>query len=139
MSDTQPAVERTDLDILSDVEHLITTYPPLMKDRHAIKLQVKNGDVTVTGHVQTPNTRRYFLDMIPEVEGVRSVEADSFYVDENIRLEIGKVIPAGVLVAKIQHGVVILAGELPDGVSAASVVERVGQIPGVMQAIPSFR
>ena len=48
MTETQPAVERTDLDILSDIEHLVTQYPPLMKDRHAIKLRVKNGDVS--GH-----------------------------------------------------------------------------------------
>ncbi|MEP7292803.1 MAG: BON domain-containing protein, partial [Chloroflexota bacterium] len=137
--ETQPAIERTDLDILSDIEHLLTQYPPLMKDRHAIKLQVKNGDVTVTGHVQTPNTRRYFLDMIPEVEGVRSVEAEGFYVDENIRLDIGRVLPAGVLVAKIQHGVVILAGSLPAGSSAESVVKSVGQIAGVVEVIPSFR
>jgi osmotically-inducible protein OsmY len=139
MTETQPAVERTDLDILSDIEHLITQYPPLMKDRHAIKLQVKNGDVTVSGHVQTPNTRRYFLDMIPEAEGVRTIEANSFYVDENIRLEIGKVLPAGILVAKIQHGVVILAGNLPAGDSADSVVGRVKQIPGVVEVIPNFR
>ncbi len=139
MTETQPALERTDLDILSDIEHLITQYPPLMKDRHAIKLQVKNGAVTVTGHVQTPNTRRYFLDIIPEVEGVHSVAADGFYDDESIRLEIGKVLPAGTLVAKIQHGTVILAGSLPAGKSAESVAKSVGKIPGVVQVIPSFR
>ena len=139
MTETQPAVERTDLDILSDIEHLIAQYPPLMKDRHAIKLDVKNGHVTVTGHVQTPSTRRYFLNTIPEVEGVQSIDAERFYADESIRLEIGKVLPVGALVAKIQHGVVILAGELPAGINAESVVERVQQLPGVVKVIPSFR
>jgi osmotically-inducible protein OsmY len=139
MIETQFAIERTDLDILSDIKHFISQYPPLIQDRRAINLDVKNGHVTVTGHVQTPNTWRYFLDMIPEVEGVRSVEAEGFYVDENIRLEIGKVLPVGVLVAKIQYGVVILAGSLPTGSSAESVVKSVGQIPGVVQVIPNFR
>ena len=139
MTETQPAVERADLDILSDIEHLIAQYPPLTKDRHAIKLDVKNGHVTVTGHVQTPSTRRYFLNTIPEVEGVQSIDAERFYADESIRLEIGGVLPIGALVANIQHGVVILAGERPAGISVESVVERVQQLPGVVQVIPNFR
>jgi osmotically-inducible protein OsmY len=139
MTETQAAVERTDLDILSDIEHIITQYPPLMKDRHAIKLQVKDGHVTVTGHVQTPSTRRYFLDLLPDVVDVRSVDADAFYVDESIRLEIGKVLPVGGMVGKIQHGVVILVGSLPAGRSVESVVKPVSQIPGVVQVIPNFR
>ena len=139
MTETQPAAERADLDILSDIEHLIAQYPPLVKDRHAIKLDVKNGHVTVTGHVQTPNTRRYFLNTLPKIEGVKSVDAARFYVDESVRLEIGKVLPVGALVAKIQHGVVILTGDLPAGTNADSVVKSVGQLPGVVQVIPDFR
>jgi hypothetical protein len=139
MSETQPAVERTDLDILSDIEHFITQYPPLMKDRHAIKLQVKNGYVTVSGHVQTPNTRRYFLNLIPDVVGVQSVDAEGFFDDESIRLEIGKLVPVGVQVANIQHGAVVLAGKLPAGSSADALVSRVRQVPGVVQVVPNFR
>jgi osmotically-inducible protein OsmY len=139
MAETQAAVERTDLDIVSDIDHFIAQYPPLVKDRHGINVEVRDGQVTVTGHVQTPNTRRYFLDLLPDIVGVRSVDADHFYDDESIRLEIGKAVPVGVKVGKIQHGVVILVGKVPAGSSAASIVAPVQQIAGVVQVIPGFR
>jgi osmotically-inducible protein OsmY len=139
MAETQAAVERTDLDIVSDIDHFIAQYPPLMKDRRGINVQVRDGQVTVTGHVQTPNTRRYFLDLLPDIVGVRSVDADEFYADESLRLEIGKVVPVGVQVGKIHYGAVILVGKVPPGSSADSIITHVQRIPGVRQVIPAFR
>jgi hypothetical protein len=139
MTETHAATQRPDLDILEDVEHLIAQYPPARKDQHAIHAAVKNGHVTLSGHVQTPITRRYLLDNIPAIEGVQSVDADKFFDDENIRLGIGKVIPVGVQLARIQYGIVILAGKLPDGTSGDEVAARVSQVTGVARTVTRFQ
>jgi len=139
MTETRAATQRPDLDILEDIEHRIVQYPPARKDQHAIHVGVRNGHVTLTGHVQTPITRRYLLDSIPAIEGVQAVNADAFYDDESTRLDIGKVIPPGVKLARIQYGTAILAGKLPDGLSGEEVAARVSQVPGVARAVTSFR
>jgi hypothetical protein len=139
MTETQAATQRHDLDILDDVERLIAQYPPARKDQHAINTDVKNGHVILTGHVQTPITRRYLLDMIPTIEGVRSVAADAFFDDENTRLDIGKVIPVGVILARIQYGIAVLAGKLPDGTNGDELAARVSQVPGVARTVTRFQ
>jgi hypothetical protein len=138
MSETVATTQRTDLDILSDIESLIAQYPPLMKDRHNIDVQVKNGHVTVRGHLLSPNTRRYFLDTLPTIEGVQSINSDALYDDENTRLNIGKILPAGVRLARMYYGIAILAGKLPDGMTADTAAAQIGQLPGVKSVVHSF-
>jgi hypothetical protein len=139
MTETHPTALRADLDILEDIEHLIAQYPPSRKDQHSIHVQVKDGHVTLTGHVQTPNTRRYLLDLLPGVSGVQSFDAEQFFDDESIRLDVGKVLPMGAQLARIQYGTVILSGKLADGQNAEGVVARVGAVPGVTRVITDFR
>lgn len=138
MAETTVSERRDDLDILEDIDHLIAHYPPLMKDRHAIKCSIKEGFVTVSGHTQSPNTRRYFLDNLPLVDGVTGVNADQFFDDETIRLDAGRSLPFGVRVGKVQYGVVILTGELPEGANATDITTPIQQIPGVQRVLMSF-
>ena len=138
MTETPVTTERADLDIVEDIEHLIAHYPPSRNDQRHIKVQVKNGHVTLSGHVQTPNTRRYLVSQIPGVEGVRSVNANGLYADENIRLEVGKVLPMGVQLARVYYGTVVLSGKLAADVSAEQVAGRVREIPGVESVAMGF-
>ncbi len=129
---------RDDAQIESEIAHFIAHYPPLMKDRHAIKYRVEAGAVTVTGHTQTPNTRRFFLDHLAQLPGVTGVNADELYVDETIRLEAGKLTPMGVMLARVQYGVIVVAGQLPQGLSEEELGRQLQAIPGVKRVITAF-
>lgn len=139
MTETQGTTVRADMDIAEEVESLIAHYPPSRNDQRHIQVQVKNGQVTLSGHIQTPNTRRYLVAQIPSVEGVRSVTADKLYDDEGIRLEVAKDLPVGVQLARVYYGTVILAGNLPEGMSEANLTAPVQKVPGVAQVITAFR
>ena len=106
--------------------------------RH-IDVHVKNGHVTLSGHVQSPTTRRYLVVQIPSVEGVRSVSANILYDDESIRLNVGKESPMGVQLARVYYGTVILAGNLPEDMSEASLIADVQAVAGVAQVMTAFR
>ncbi len=137
MSVTAVASQREDSLIKADIDHLIATYPPLTKDRRAIRVTVRDGVVTVSGHVQTANTRRYFLDRLASIAGVTAVLHDDFYDDLAIRLEVSKVIPLGVQ-ATVLYGSVILAGEPPQDLSAEVIAERVLAVRGVVKVVSGF-
>lgn len=135
MTHAQVVTRRPDIDIQADIERLPLYYPPLAKDRHNIQVEVNTGAVTVTGHVQTPNTRRYFLNVIPRVEGVVSVDGSRLYDDESIRMEVGRLMPVGVNVGRCQYGNVVLVGTPPPDVSAADLTAQAQQVAGVRQVI----
>lgn len=137
MSATAVASQREDSLIQADIDHLIATYPPLAKDRRAIHVTIQNGLVTVNGHVQTANTRRYFLDRLAGIPGVTEVHAENFYDDLAIRLEVSKVLPLGIQ-ATVLYGMVILAGEPPHDMSAESLAERVLAVSGVVKVVSGF-
>ena len=138
MSETTPTTQRADIDIVDDIEHFIAHYPPLTKDRHAINVSAKDGVVTISGHTLTPNTRRYFLDRLVDIPGVTEVQAEHFYDDQSIRLDIARLLPEGVLLARIRYGVVVLAGEQPEGIALEQVIEQVRNVTGVVKVVSGF-
>src|SRR5215813_13846857 len=138
MSETVTSTQRADVDIESDIDHLIAHYPPLAKDRHAIHVSSKDGIVTVSGHVFTPNTRRYFLDHLAIIPGIVDVHAEHLYDDQSIRLDIAPLLPPGIILARIRYGVVALAGEHPEGTTLEQVVEQVRNVPGVIKVVSGF-
>ncbi len=113
MAETNVITQRPDMDIQDDIDHLIAHYPPLQKDRHAIHVIVSNGIVTISGHVQTPITRQYFLERLTHIPGVVAVHGDELFDDETTRIEAGKVIPSGVILGKVLYGTAVLSGDLP--------------------------
>ena len=139
MTETQVSTVRADMDIAEEVESLIAHYPPSRNDQRHIQVHVRNGHVTLSGHVQTPNTRRYLVAQIPGVEGVSSISANVLYDDESIRLEVARDLPVGVQLARVYYGTVILAGNLPEGMSEAELIAAVQKVPGAKQVIPAFR
>lgn len=124
-----------DTDIEAGVHHLMTQYPPLVKDRNAIKVNVKDGVVTLTGHTQTPITRRYFLDkMMPTLAGVKSVNAEGLFDEQSIRMEVARILPIGVQ-ANIRYGTVILSGEVSSDVNTDELIAKVSSLPGVVNVM----
>jgi len=93
-------------------------------------LQVENGVVTVSGHTRTSITRTYLVDALKQMPGIVSLHIDNLYSDDQIRLEVGKVIPVGVY-SNVKHGVVILSGQLPTGKTIEEVIAAVEQVKGV--------
>lgn len=136
MSHAPTIEQRPDIDIQSEIDHLIAHYPPLQHDRHQVVLTVKAGLVTISGNVQSAITRRYLLNELPEIPGVVAVNAEALHDDSTIRLEAGRSVPPGVVVARVRFGAVVLAGQHPADVDA--VVAAVAAIPGVVQVVTSF-
>lgn len=135
MSEPVVITQREDTAILEDIYHLIATYPPLANDRHAIKVSVNNGAVTVSGHVMTTNTRRFFLSRLTSVEGIKSVDAENLHDDTAIRILLSPLIQAGVQ-ANIRHGVVILSGEPPQNIE--ELANKILELRGVEKVISGF-
>lgn len=138
MVEARTTTTRPDADIQEDIRDMIAHYPPLNMDRHHLKVEVDAGHLTITGHVKAPSTHRYMLEMLPTVEGVMDVNASAFFNDEAIRLELGHVVPPGVLV-NVEYGAVILSGHLPAGVDEAELIQRVKAAAGVRQIVTAFR
>jgi len=137
MADAPVATPRSDLDIHEDIESIIIHYPPMVNDRHHVKISVENGTVKPVGHLKTPITRQYLVDTLPTVKGVVKVDDSQLYDDEKIRLEVGQLIPMGVF-ANVEYGVVILSGRLPQGTSEADLVQKVKAVPGVRLTASKF-
>ena len=126
-----------DMDILEAVHSIIARYPPLTADRHRLRIAVRDGVVLLAGHDRTPITRLYLIDRVSELEGVRGVNADDLYDDETIRLEVGRILPDGVI-ANPTYGIVVLSGKLPAGTTEAAVAKRAAAGPGVVQVVTHF-
>ncbi len=129
---------RPDVDIEEDIYNLIAHYPPLVSDRHQLRIEARSGEVILSGHVRSLITRRYLLDRVRAIAGVTSVNADQLYCEETIRIESGRPIPQGVIANAI-YGTVVLTGTLPTGTSADDVVKNVALIPGVERVVTKFQ
>lgn len=128
---------RPDIDIQDEIYDLVAHYPPLQADRHHFAVEVLDGNVTLSGHVKSPITERYFVDKVKDVRGVRSVSDERLYNEEEIRLEVGRRIAKGVI-ANTVYGTVILTGSAPQDKSGDVVVNDVAQVPGVQRVITQF-
>ncbi|MDX1993298.1 MAG: BON domain-containing protein [bacterium] len=138
MAETPVRAERPDMDIQEEIHDHLTDYPPLSHDRHRVHVEVQNGAVTVSGHVKTPQTLRYLINKIEQVEGVKSVTNEGLYDDETLRLEVGRLVPVGVFV-NTEYGAVILSGNLAAGAAVESLVQQVAQVPGVHRVLTTFK
>lgn len=127
---------RPDLDLVDDIDTLIVRYPPLKADRKHLHFFIKDGVITVSGHLRTAITRRYLLERLPLLPGVRAVLADALYDDETLQRDAGRMIAAqhadGAL-ANVQYGVVIVTGTLPAGHGADEFAARLAEILGVVR------
>lgn len=128
---------RQDMDISEDIQTVIAHYPPLTADRHHVRVHVQSGVVILEGHVKTPITRLYLVERVAMLDGVRGVSADGLYDDETIRLEVGHCLPDGVL-ANPAYGVLVLNGDLPEGMTEVEVAQLAASVPGVSKVVTHF-
>jgi len=117
-------------DIEEDFRELIRSYDPLKQARPFLDFEVKDGKVTLIGHVRSMQARRVFVDNVPDIPGVKKIDDKKLYDDETLRLDLGKVMPRGVRV-RVNYGMVTISGDLPKGSSADDIVEAVKGVPGV--------
>lgn len=129
--------QRPDTAIVEDIRRIIQNYPPAVNDRRKIHYTVQGGVVTLSGYVRSYPTYAYICDNIAQMPGVVSLNADKFYNDEGMRWEVGSVVPTGVQV-RVEYGVVILTGALPESANVADVVRQVGLVAGVHRVLTAF-
>lgn len=137
MTDLQTISTRPDMDIHEDVIRIILTYPPLANDRHHIDVAVENGIVTLRGNTMTPINRVYLEEHVAGLPGVHGVHAQHLADDETLRLDIGRLLPAGVI-ANVRYGAVVLSGTLPADTTVNELGERVVVMPGVNKVVTNF-
>jgi osmotically-inducible protein OsmY len=138
VAETKVVGARADVDIQADIERVVVRYPPLNNDRHHIHLAVEGGMVTLRGHVKTPISRRHLQHNMAQIRGNNGVDATAFIDDENLRIEVGRGLPPGVL-ANCEYGIVILSGTLPAGTTADDLVSQVAKMPGVRKVVTALR
>ncbi len=139
MAETIGVKVYSDLDIYAGIQGIMQdSYPPLMHDRHRIKVEVNNGDVILSGHVKVPQTANYLLRHVQAVPGVKAVDVQAIYNDEAIRLDVGQVVPPGIQIV-VEYGAVVLVGELPVGVEAEALVKTVAKVAGVHRVLTDLR
>ncbi len=137
MSDVSVTKQRPDADIRADIHHMEISYPPLVNDRHQVNFEVEKGAVTVTGYVKGPPTYAYVIKQLNAIPGIKSLDHAQFYCDSDLRLDVGKAVPAGVIVM-LEYGTVVLSGHAPTETSVESIVRQVGLIDGVRRVITNF-
>ncbi len=132
------SVLRSDIDILNDLHNLVYTYPPANHDRDFFHTSVKDSVVTVTGHVRSIVVERWMRGTFSQVEGLRELNLDALYNDDDLRLAIGHLVPPGVFV-NVNHGAVTLTGRLPQGLTDVDLVQRVAAVKGVTRIGTLFK
>lgn len=137
MSETTVITRPDDTVIFDDIRHLIATYPPLTADRTALHINVHQGAVTVSGHVKSANTRRFFLSRLAGIAGITSLNTDGLYDDTSVRLDVSRLLPPG-LQANVHHGHVVLSGDPPLNMSIEAVADRILALPGVLKVVSGF-
>ncbi len=137
MTESPVVTSRPDADIMADIEHSIVIYPPMMNDRHHVSFYVEDGNVTLKGHTRTSITKRYLIETVKTLDGVKEVDASGFYSDEVTRIDIGQFVPNGVF-SNVEYGVAILTGSIDDDSAAAALVNTVQAMPSVRAVRSKF-
>lgn len=126
---------RPAVDIEEDLRHLFRSFDPIKQATHHLSYHVEDGKVTISGHVRPTLAKRVLIDNIPDIEGVVDMDASNLYDDETLRLELGRVIPNGII-AKVNFGHVLLYGATPD--NADDLVANVQKVAGVKKVQTQF-
>jgi osmotically-inducible protein OsmY len=128
---------RPESDIEEDIREFIRTYDPLKQSRPYFTIHVHQGTVTLKGNVASGIAYRVLADSVPDIEGVVKVDMSELYHDDDLRLILGKIVPAGISV-RVSYGTVMLAGQLPAGVTGETLMESVRAVPGVRKVGAKF-
>jgi osmotically-inducible protein OsmY len=128
---------RPDIDIEEDIREFIRGYPPLRQATPHLEFHSKEGVVTLSSHVRSVQAKRVLIDNVPDIAGVTQVDSTRLYDDESIRLDLGRVLPRGVMV-RVNFGHITVYGELPANEDADVIVAHIKAVPGVRKVDPQF-
>lgn len=125
-------VARNDADIFDDVQRLARTAFSTRLSRGNFQYAVRNGVVTVKGHLSSRIGYDLFIDNLMTIDGVVAVDDRELFDDETLRLQIGEILPRGMRM-RIQHGVVALLGRLdPNSEEVLEALAAIGEMPGIV-------
>lgn len=128
---------RPELDILSDAKNLIASYPPTMHDRHYIDVKLNDGVLIVSGHVMSGVTRQELIKRLQTVRGIEKLDVRHLYDDGTVRINVSKLLPAGVSMT-VRYGAVTMLGTLPETTSEEELVKQISAVPGVTRIVTQF-
>ena len=125
------ALKRPAVDIEEDIREFIRSYDPVKQAVHHFSYTVDDdGHVVLTGNVRSVQARRVLVDNIPDIPGVISLDNRAFFDDETLRLEVGKLLPRGVM-TRVNFGHATLYGMMPEGANLDDVMAAVKNHPGI--------
>ena len=125
---------RPDMDIEEDINASLREFSPLKAARGFFRIQSTRGKVTVSGNVGSPQARRMLLHYVLKTAGVSNVDMSDLYDDADLRLNIGGMIPDGILVS-VHFGSVVLNSKLPD--DHQETLRRVRSSAGIRKVVMS--
>src|SRR5260221_1705693 len=105
---------RPDIDIEDDINATLRDFSPLRAARSFFKVKSTNGIINVKGNSGSPQAKHVLLEYIQKIPGVVAVDMSDLHDDESIRLNLGSILPEGILV-NVQFGSVVLVSNLSDG------------------------
>lgn len=117
-------------DIMEDIAALVRGYPPLRQSQNWFKYTVANGVVTLSGHIKSSVAERVLVDSLQHVPGVIGVDSSALYNDQELRLQLGQLVPAGVWV-QVDFGRAIIDGDVPPGYDVDALEAKLLAVPGV--------
>jgi hypothetical protein len=126
---------RPDMDIEEDINGSLRDFAPLKAARGFFKIQSTSGNVKLSGNVGSPQAKLMLLHYVLKTAGVTNVDMSDLYDDEDIRLNVGGIIPEGILV-NVQFGRVVLSSTLPDG--HQETLRRVQSAAGIRKVEMSY-
>ncbi len=127
--------QRSDQAILQDITALIRDYAPLMRSSHAFKVCVSNGIVKLRGNLSSHLVRRVLIDSTARIPGVKRIEHDELYEDNEIANMLAAALPTnlqGRIFIRSDHGKVTLSGFLP-AAELEKNAETARSMPGVVE------
>jgi BON domain len=123
---------RPDVDIEEDINSSLRDFSPLKAARGFFRIQSTSGNVTVSGNVGSPQAKHMLRRYVLKTSGVSNVDMSNLYDDEQLRLNIGGMIPDDILVS-VHFGNVVLNSRRPDG--HQETLRRVRSAAGIRKVV----
>jgi osmotically-inducible protein OsmY len=120
---------------LQDITTLIRDYAPLMRSSHAFKVSVSSGIVKLRGNLSSHLVRRVLIDSTVRIPGVKRIEHDELYEDDEITNALAAALPTnlqGRIFIRSDHGKITMSGFLP-AEELESIAQPARSMPGVVE------
>jgi hypothetical protein len=126
---------RPDMDIEEDINASLRDFSPLKAARFFFQIRSTNGNIKVRGNSGSPQAKWVLLEYIQKIRGVIEVDMSDLHDDESLRLNLGAILPEGILV-NVQFGSVVLISKLPD--DNREILHKVRSLAGIRRVVMSY-